>query len=173
MASVDDHLSVTLSPRVIELSSNHALTVGGRGLTVHAGAVVGAAAGARAGHRTLKPPALDGVYVFVPEVAVEPIAGDPLHALASVDDQFSVTVSPRVIELSSNHALTVGPRVTRWRCVVAAAGPRRHPDAERARALAGVITLVFVRPRAEGTLAVELPPAPVQVTAKSPMLDGV
>ena len=57
---------------------------------------------------TSKLPALDGVYVFVPEVDVEPIAGDPLHALASVDNQFSVTVSPRVIELSSNHALTVG-----------------------------------------------------------------
>ena len=57
---------------------------------------------------TLKLPALDGVYVFVPEVAVEPIAGDPLHALALVDDQLSVTSSPSVMELSSNDALTVG-----------------------------------------------------------------
>ena len=57
---------------------------------------------------TSKLPALDGVYVFVPEVAGEPIDGEPLHALALVDDQLSVTLSPRVIELSPNSALTVG-----------------------------------------------------------------
>ena len=57
---------------------------------------------------TLKLPALDGVYVFVPEVAVEPIAGDPLHALAFVDDHLSVVSSPSMMELSSNDALTVG-----------------------------------------------------------------
>ena len=57
---------------------------------------------------TLKLPVLDGVYRFVPEVAAEPIDGDPLHALALVDDQLSVTLSPSVMELSPNVALTVG-----------------------------------------------------------------
>ena len=57
---------------------------------------------------TSKLPVLDGVYVFVPEVDVEPIAGEPLHALALVDDQLSVTLSPSVMEFSPNDALTVG-----------------------------------------------------------------
>ena len=57
---------------------------------------------------TSKLPALDGVYVFVPEVDVEPIAGEPLHALALIDDHLSVTLSPSVMELSPNDALTVG-----------------------------------------------------------------
>ena len=57
---------------------------------------------------TLKLPALDGVYVFVPDVAVEPIAGDPLHAVALVDDQLSSALSPSAMELSSNDASTVG-----------------------------------------------------------------
>ena len=60
---------------------------------------------------TSKLPALDGVYVFVPEIDVEPIDRDPLHDVALVDDQLSVTSSPRVMELSSNDALTVGAGV--------------------------------------------------------------
>ena len=57
---------------------------------------------------TLKLPALDGVYSFVPEVDVEPIPGEPLHAVALVDDQLSSTLSPSVMELSSNSASTSG-----------------------------------------------------------------
>ena len=60
---------------------------------------------------TSKLPALDGVYVFEPEVDVEPIAGAPLHRVALVDDQVSVTLAPRLMELSPNDALTVGAGV--------------------------------------------------------------
>ena len=108
LALVDDQLSMASSPSVMELSPNDALTVGGGGLTVTL--ALSSALPPSPVHVTvtLKLPALDGVYVFVPEVDVEPIEGDPLHALALVDDQLSVTSSPRVMELSSNDALTVG-----------------------------------------------------------------
>ena len=59
---------------------------------------------------TLKLPVLDGVYVFFPDFAVEPIDGDPLHAVAFFDDHESVALSPSVMELLSNDALTVGGR---------------------------------------------------------------
>ena len=102
LASVDDQFSVTLSPSVMELSSNHALTVGRGSLTVTLALRL-----ARV-HvtSTLKLPVLVGVYDFVPEVAVEPSGGEPLHRLALLDDQLSVTLSPSVIELSSNVAVT-------------------------------------------------------------------
>ena len=79
LALVDDHLRVASSPSVMELSSNDALTVGGGGLTVTLSLPLALPPAPVQVTVTLKLPALDGVYVFVPEVAVEPIAGEPLH----------------------------------------------------------------------------------------------
>ena len=111
LALLDNHLRVASSPSVMELWSNDALTSGGGGggaLTVTLSLSLALPPAPVHVTVTLKLPVLDGVYRFVPEVAAEPIAGEPLHALALVDDQLSVTLSPSVIELSSNHALTVG-----------------------------------------------------------------
>ena len=110
LALVDDHLRVASSPSVMELSSNDALTVGGSGGALMVTLALALPLPPAPVHVTvtLKLPALDGVYVFVPEIDVEPIAGEPLHALALVDDQLSVTSAPSAMELSSNVALTVG-----------------------------------------------------------------
>ena len=110
LALVDDHLRVASSPSVMELSSNDALTVGGSGgsLTVTLSPSLALPPAPVQVTSTLKLPALDGVYVFVPEVDGEPIDGAPLHALALVDDHLRVASSPSVMELSSNDALTVG-----------------------------------------------------------------
>ena len=108
LAWLDDQLSVTLSPSVIELWSNDALTVGNGWFTVTLAVSLSLPPAPVHVTLTLKLPALDGVYVFVPEVAVEPIAGEPLHALALLDDHVNSTLSPRVMELSSNDAVTVG-----------------------------------------------------------------
>ena len=106
LASVDDQFSVTLSPSVMELSSNHALTVGRGSLTVTLALRLALPPARVHVTSTLKLPVLVGVYDFVPEVAVEPSGGEPLHRLALLDDQLSVTLSPSVIELSSNVAVT-------------------------------------------------------------------
>ena len=76
----------------MELSSNSAVTSGGSGaLTVTLSLSSALPPAPVQVTVTSKLPALDGVYVFVPEVAGEPIDGEPLHALALVDDQLSVT----------------------------------------------------------------------------------
>ena len=106
LASVDDQLSVTLLPSVMELRLNQALTSGGGSVTVTLALRLALPPAPVHVTVTLKLPALDGVYVLVPEVAVEPSGGEPLHRLALLDDQLSVTLSPTVIELSSNVALT-------------------------------------------------------------------
>ena len=108
LALVDDQVSVTSSPSVMELSSNDALTVGNGSVTVTLSLALALPPAPVHVTSTLKLPALDGVYVFFPDVAVELIAGDPLHALALVDDQLRVTSSPSVMELSSNSAVTSG-----------------------------------------------------------------
>ena len=119
VAFSDDQLSSTLSPRVMELSSNSASTSGGAWTVTLAVALPLPPAPVHV-TLTLNVPALDGVYVFVPEVDVEPIAGEPLHAVALVDDQLSSTLAPSAMELSSNDASTVGGA---WTVTLAVALP--------------------------------------------------
>ena len=107
VALLDDQVSSTLSPSAMELSSNSASTVGfGWTVTLAVSSLLPPSPVQVT--VTLNVPALDGVYVLVPEVDVEPTAGEPLHELALLDDQVSSTLSPSVMELSSNDALTVG-----------------------------------------------------------------
>ena len=110
LALVDDQRSVTLSPSVIEPLANDAVTVGLGGGALTGTLAVALALPPAPVQVTVTPnlPTRDGVYVFVPDLAVEPIEGEPLHAVVLVDDQRSVTLSPRAIELLSNDALAVG-----------------------------------------------------------------
>ena len=57
---------------------------------------------------TRNAPVCVGVYVRVPDVAVEPKGREPLQLVVPRDDQLSVAVPPNVIDVASNDALTVG-----------------------------------------------------------------
>ena len=48
------------------------------------------------------------VNVFFPEVAVEPMAGEPAQRVACFDFQVSVALPPAVIDAGENDAVTVG-----------------------------------------------------------------